>query len=183
MRIESTLEYWEMHVFVCLGVSVFHCVHVSLSVCLPTCVFQGRTHWWKAAHGWKILLFSFYLTDSCLNRRVTEHLSLPLHKLQHAAHIDFPLQNPGQESFFFFLSNFLFEHQCVVVFFVCSFSFSFQIVLYNPRQDDWIKPPGPMNKICYCWSDSRFSVSFLWLWPDNSEYVLHPYIAPGIWIA
>lgn len=125
------------------------CVYFSPRVCfLCRCAFQGRALWWKAAHGWIIVLPSFCLTDSCLYSAdgSAAFPSAPHTATCSAPTLPFPVQNLSREAF---NPTFLFRFLCVLVVFV-SCCFSFPELWFISRQDDRINPPVPINKIFHC---------------------------------
>lgn len=124
MRMECGAEDWRTPVFVPL--SAWVCLFF-FTVCVFLCrrAFQGRALWWKAAHGWIILLPSFCLADSYLYSADGGAAFPPAPPLAAPPHLPSPLQkkiNKKPQS-----GSFLSKKMCrvvVVVFaslFVCRF--------------------------------------------------------------
>lgn len=130
MRMECILEESEKHVFVPLSAWVCWFSGVYLFLC--RCAFQGRALWWKAAHGWVMLLPTFCLTDSFAAFPPAPHAAtrstptLPSHH-----------KTKFESHFFFFISDF---SLC------CCHLFLPSKTLICLRIDDRIKPPVPRNK-------------------------------------
>lgn len=103
MGMECSMEYWRTPVFVPLSAWVCLFFVFFFTVCVFLCrhAFQGRALWWKAAHGWIILLPSFCLTDSYLYSADGGTAFPPAPPLAAPPHLPSPLQknkNLSQEA-------------------------------------------------------------------------------------